>query len=49
MTKPTNWHVRPAKTQLGSPFEESFGPRWAHSHFVDFVMRWLIYNEHRVP
>ena len=68
MTKPTKWHVRPAKTQIrvfavrsmGSlvPKVSSCGQRrlwsdwadaqadlslrWAHSHFVRFVMRRLI-------
>ena len=73
MTKPTKWHVRPAKTQislgirpicsesslstckkLGSlathwahsedwsdlaEVQADLGLRWAHSHFVSFVMR----------
>ena len=37
MTKPTKWHVRPAKTQA------DLSLRWAYTyHFVGFVMRWLI-------
>ena len=64
MTKPTKWHVRPAKTDpsFRCPHEDTLGPylpnertaktlirlggsdlslRWAHSHFVGFVMRRL--------
>ena len=78
MTKPTKWHVRPAKTQislgirpvwsesslsawrkLGSlatlsrqrrlwtdwvDAQADLSLRWAHSHFVGFVVRRLIYK-----
>ena len=78
MTKPTKWHVRPAKTQMSlvirpvwSVFavcmkkawvlsyplsaqqrlwsdwvdaQADLSLRWAHSHFVGFVMRRLNYN-----
>ena len=86
MTKPTKWHVRPAKTQislgirpvwsesllsawrkLGSfrlsyplsaqqrlrtdwaDAQADLGLRWVHSHFVGFVMRWLILNGTDIP
>ena len=73
MTKPTKWHLRPAKTQISLGIrpvlsESSLSAwrklangslathladahtdppsliclHWAHSHFVDFVSRWLI-------
>ena len=32
-------NVRPAKTQI------SLGIRWAHTHFVGFVMLWLNYMD----
>ena len=78
MTKPTKWHVHPAKTQfslgirpvwsvftvrmkkawvLSYPLsgrwrlwsdwmdaQADLGLRWAHSHFVGFVMRWLTWG-----
>ena len=78
MTKPTIWHVRPAKTQISPgirPVRSVFAVRmkkawvlsypvsarrrllsdwadaqadlslrWAHGHFVGFVMRRLIYR-----
>ena len=39
MTKPTKLHVRPAKTQADAQADLSL--RWAHGHFVGFVMRRL--------
>ena len=78
MTKPTKWHVHPAKMRIRLvilPVWSVFAVRmrkvwvlsyplsiqrrlwsdwadaqadlslcWAHSHFVGFVMRWLIYS-----
>ena len=40
MTKPTKWHVRPAKTQISLDIRQSL--RWAHSHFIGFVIRRFI-------
>ena len=37
--KPTKWHERPAKNQIS---QADLSLRWAHSHFVSFVMRRLI-------
>ena len=66
MTKPKNWHVHPAKTQISlirvfavsmkkathwahselwsdwADAQADLSLRWAHSHFVGFVMRQLI-------
>ena len=45
MTKQTKWHVRPAKTQIRlggwADSQADLSLRWAHSHFVGFVMRRL--------
>ena len=51
MTKPTEWHVCPAKTQISLDIRQTFGrmPRliWIFTgrtcHFVGFVMWWLIW------
>ena len=66
MTKPTKWHVHPAKTQMSLGIrpvwsesslcaqwvakdpsflhaDSDLSLRWAHNHFVGFVMRQLIY------
>ena len=34
--------VRPAKTQISLGTQADLSLRWAHTHFVGFVMRWLI-------
>ena len=78
MTKPTKWHVCPAKTQISlgirpvwseswlslwrnlgtlathwvhskdwsdwADAQADLSLRWAHSHFVGFIMRWLKYT-----
>ena len=51
MTKPTIWHVRPVKTQisLSAEAQADLSLRWAHSHFVRFVMRRLIYTSAEPP
>ena len=49
MTKPTKWHVCPVKTRISlgmhpvwSDAQADLSLRWAHNHFVGFVMRRLM-------
>ena len=58
MTKPTKWHVRPAKTQISLgirpvwsesslPHEESLGPSIPNSKFINFSGYTITYNHMR--